>query len=125
MFSFSIFSTCFKDKFPTCDSQPACASSRCAEDRAAQSQRQLFHIKSVGLKEKEKDEDEEEEEGKIRKETKTKEEETCLNGNENEDLALDPHVVIRYHRGLVQTGQPVRASVNLRANFSAELVVVR
>lgn len=86
------------------------------EDRAAQSQRQLFYIKAVTLKE---------EEGKEREQSRTKEEETCLNGQEEEELSLDSHVVIRYHGGPVLIGQPIRVSVNLRANFSAEFVVIR
>lgn len=86
------------------------------EDRAAPSQRQLLHIKAVTLKE---------EEDKEREGSRTKEEETCLNGQEVEELSLDSHVIIRYHRGLVLIGQPIRVSVNLRANFSAEFVIIR
>ncbi|XP_040892669.1 transmembrane protein 132C [Toxotes jaculatrix] len=88
----------------------------CVEDRAAQSQRQLFYIKAVALRD-----EKEKERGKSR----TKEEEVCLNGQEEEELHLDSHVVIRYHRGPVLIGQPVRVSVNLRGNFSAEFVVIR
>lgn len=51
--------------------------------------------------------------------------ETCLNGQEVEELSLDANVLIGYHRGLALTGQPVMASVNLRANLSAKLVVIR
>ncbi|XP_070783495.1 transmembrane protein 132C [Enoplosus armatus] len=91
----------------------------CVEDRAAQARRQLFHIKAVTLKEEEEEEEEEKEQ------SRTKEEETCLNGQEEEELSLDSHVVIRYHRGPVLIGQPIRVSVNLRANFSAEFVVLR
>ncbi|XP_076583627.1 transmembrane protein 132D [Chaetodon auriga] len=86
----------------------------CVEDKVAQSQRQLFHIKAVTLK-KEKE----------REESRTKEEETCLNGQDEEELSLDSHVMIRYHRGLVLIGQPVKVSVNLRTNFSSEVVVIR
>lgn len=78
------------------------------------SQRQLFHIKAVTLKEEEKE----------REKSRT-EEEICLNGQEVEELSLDTNVVIRYHRSLVLIGQPVRVSVNLRANFSAQFVVIR
>ncbi|KAL6109995.1 uncharacterized protein ACO6RY_19168 [Pungitius sinensis] len=85
----------------------------CVEDRGAQSQRQLFHIKAVTLNEEK------------RKQGRTKEEETCLNTQEEEKLSLDPHVMIRYHRGPVVIGQPIRVSLNLRANFSGELVVIR
>ncbi|XP_070841009.1 transmembrane protein 132D [Chaetodon trifascialis] len=86
----------------------------CVEDKVAQYQRQLFHIKAVTLK-KEKE----------REESRTKEEETCLNGQDDEELSLDSHVMIRYHRGLVLIGQSVRVSVNLRTNFSSEVVVIR
>ncbi|KAA8594442.1 hypothetical protein FQN60_011577, partial [Etheostoma spectabile] len=86
----------------------------CVEDSAAQSQRQLIHIRPLTLKE----------EGG-REQSRTKEEETCLNGQEDEELSLDPHVLISYHRGPVLLGQPIRVSVNLRANFSAEFVVIR
>ncbi|XP_054460424.1 transmembrane protein 132C [Anoplopoma fimbria] len=86
----------------------------CVEDRAAQSQRQLFHIKAVTLKEE------------VREQSRTnEEEETCLHRQEEEELNLDPHVMIRYHRGPVLIGQPIRVSLNLRANFSGELVVIR
>ncbi|XP_034400826.1 transmembrane protein 132D [Cyclopterus lumpus] len=86
----------------------------CVEDRAAQSQRQLFHIKAVTLKEEQ------------REQSRAKgKEETCLNGQEEEELSLDPHVMIRYHRGPALIEQPIRVSLNLRANFSGELVVIR
>ncbi|XP_034544306.1 transmembrane protein 132A [Notolabrus celidotus] len=85
----------------------------CVEERAAQSQRKLVHIRALTLKEEE------------RERGRTKEEETCLNGQEEEELNLDSHVVIRYHRGPVLIGQPIRVSVNLRGNFTAEFVVIR
>eukprot|EP00066_Takifugu_rubripes_P021524 XP_011610790.1 PREDICTED: transmembrane protein 132C-like [Takifugu rubripes] len=85
----------------------------CVEDRTAPSQQQLIHIKAVMLKESEM-------EGK---ESRSKE--TCLNGREVEELGLDTNVLIRYHRGLVLTGQPLMVSVNLRANLSAEVVIIR
>ncbi|XP_059187046.1 transmembrane protein 132D [Centropristis striata] len=89
---------------------------RCVEDREAQSQSQLFHIQAVTLKE----------EVEERVQSKTKEE-TCLKEEEQEEeeLSLDPHVMIRYHRGPVLIGQPISVSVNLRANVSAEFVVIR
>lgn len=67
----------------------------------------------------------EEEEEKDREQRRTKEEETCLNGQEEEELSMDSHVMIRYHRGPVVIGDSVRVSVNLRANVSAEIVVIR
>uniref|UniRef100_UPI003AAF2F82 transmembrane protein 132C n=1 Tax=Centroberyx gerrardi TaxID=166262 RepID=UPI003AAF2F82 len=91
---------------------------RCVEDKLPQSQRQLFYIKAVTLREEEKEE-------KKKERNSTKEEEACLNGQEVEDLNLDSHVLIRYHRGPIRIGQPIGVSVNLRANFSAEFVVIR
>ncbi|CAK6979737.1 LOW QUALITY PROTEIN: transmembrane protein 132D, partial [Scomber scombrus] len=90
----------------------------CVEDRVDQSQRQLFHIKAVTLRDVEEEE-------KERGNSRTKEEVACLNMQEEEELNLDPHVLIRYHRGPVLIGQPIRVSVNLRANFSSEFVVIR
>ncbi|KAM3622832.1 uncharacterized protein V6R79_003715 [Siganus canaliculatus] len=88
----------------------------CVEDRAAPSQRQLFHIKAVTLRKAEQ---------KERGESRSTDRGACLNGQEEEELSLDSHVVICYHRGPVQIGQPIKVSVNLRANFSAEFVVIR
>ncbi|KAF7651855.1 hypothetical protein LDENG_00104580 [Lucifuga dentata] len=56
---------------------------------------------------------------------RTEEEEACLNWQESEVLYLDPHVLIGYHRGPVLRGQPIRVSVNVRANISAEFTVIR
>ncbi|CAJ1053266.1 transmembrane protein 132A [Xyrichtys novacula] len=86
----------------------------CVEERAAQSQRKLVHIRALTLKE--------EKEGKLKR---TPEKETCLNGQEEEAISLDSHVVIHHYRGPVMIGQPIRVSVNLRGNFSAEFVVIR
>jgi len=82
----------------------------------AQSQRQLFIIKAVTLKEQKDD--------KGSKQDGT-EKEDCLSGQQEEVLSVDSHVVIRYHRGPVLIGQPIRVSINLRANFSADFVVIR
>ncbi|KAK2919583.1 hypothetical protein Q8A73_003954 [Channa argus] len=97
---------------------PKLTPSGCVEERAAQSQVQLFHIKAVTLREEEEQEKEEEQ-------STTKEEEDCSNEQEEEELDLDSHVTIRYHRGPVILGKPIRVSVNLRANFTAEIVVIR
>ncbi|KAK2815530.1 hypothetical protein Q5P01_025997 [Channa striata] len=97
---------------------PKLTPSGCVEDRAAQSQGQLFYIKAVALRE-------DQEEEKEKEQSRTDEEDDCSNGQEEEELDLDSHVTIRYHRGPVITGQPIRVSVNLRANFSAEFVVIR
>ncbi|XP_072239817.1 transmembrane protein 132C [Leuresthes tenuis] len=89
---------------------------RCVEESVAQSQRQLFIIKALTLKEEKED--------KGSKKDGT-EKEDCLSGQQEEVLSVDSHVVIRYHRGPVLIGQPIRVSVNLRANFSADFVVIR
>lgn len=86
---------------------------RCVGDRTAPTQQQLIHIKAVMLKESETG----------RKESMNTE--SCLNGQEVDELSLDPNVLIRYHRGLVPTGQPLVVSVNLRGDLSAELAVIR
>lgn len=49
----------------------------------------------------------------------------CLEGRQVTELSLDPHVSIHYQRGIALIGQPVRVSLSLRANFSADFVVVR
>ncbi|XP_008301033.1 transmembrane protein 132C [Stegastes partitus] len=94
--------------------RPASSSRRCPEDRMAQSQRQLFHIKRVTLIEQE---------DKERKQSRATKE-TCLNRKDEEELKVDSHVVIHYHRGPVLIGQAIRVSVNLRANVSAQFVVI-
>lgn len=88
--------------------------SSCVEqEQAAQSQRKLVHIRALTLKEEE------------RRWEESKDKETCLNGQEEEELILDSHVVVRYHKGPVLIGKPIRVSVNLRGNFTAEFVVIR
>nr|XP_046183462.1 transmembrane protein 132A-like isoform X2 [Oncorhynchus gorbuscha] len=88
---------------------------RCVEDKLPQSQRQLIYIGAVTLREY----------NKGKEANRTKEEIDCCNGQEEEELRLDSNVLIRYRRGPVRTGQPIGISVNLRANFSAEFVVIR
>lgn len=83
------------------------------EDRTAPTQQQLIRMKAVMLRESEME----------REESRSKE--TCLNGGEVEELSLDTNVVIRYHKGLVLSGQPVMVSVNLRGDLSAKLVIIR
>lgn len=89
---------------------------RCVEDRDVKSQRQLFYIKAVTLKEVE---------DKRKEQSNTKQNESCTSGQEEEELNLDSHVVIRYHRGPVLIGQPIRVSVNLRANVSGHFAAIR
>lgn len=95
--------------------------SSCLEERPAESQRELFYIRAVTLKE-------EEEEGMEMETTAGGGgggDETCLEGRQVTELPLDPHVSIRYQRGVALIGQPVRVSLSLRSNFSADFVVVR
>lgn len=80
------------------------------------SQRQLFYIKAVTLREAE---------DKDTEQSKSKQKEACLSGQEEEALTVDSHVVIHYHKGPVLIGQPIRVSVNLRANISSPFAVVR
>ncbi|XP_069544461.1 transmembrane protein 132D [Brachyistius frenatus] len=88
--------------------------SGCEEDRASPSQRQLFFLRAVALREV-----------GAAQQRQTEEQQACFNGQEGEELNVDFHVVIRYQRGPVLIGQPVCVSVNLRANFSAEFVIIR
>ncbi|XP_064782952.1 transmembrane protein 132C-like [Oncorhynchus masou masou] len=88
---------------------------RCVQDKLPQSQRELFYIAAVTLRE----------DNKRNEANRTKEEIGCCNGQEEEELWLDSNVLIRYRRGPVRAGQPIGVSVNLRANFSAEFVVIR
>lgn len=88
--------------------------SRCLEERPAESQRELFYIRAVNLKE---EEDMEVETAAGRG--------SCLEGRQVTELSLDPHVSIRYQRSVALIGQPVRVSLSLRANFSADFIVVR
>lgn len=85
------------------------------EDSGTQSQMELFHIRAVTLEAQQED---------SRTES-SRTEQDCLNGQQEEVLNVDSHVVVRYHRGPVLTGQPIRVSVNLRANISAHLVIIR
>ncbi|XP_072318690.1 transmembrane protein 132D [Eucyclogobius newberryi] len=87
----------------------------CEEDQWSQSQRQLFFLKSVHLKEEKPDQ----------RPSQTKEVRSCLHGPQEAELNLDAHVVIGYHRGPVLIGQPIRVSVSLRANFSNDFVIIK
>lgn len=89
--------------------------SRCLEERPAESQRELFYFRAVTLKE-EKEEMEVETAGGGG---------ACLEGRQVTELSLDPHVSIRYQRSVALIGQPVTVSLSLRANFSADSIVVR
>lgn len=97
-----------------CGNMLAIHLSRCLEERPAESQRQLFFIRAVTLKEEEEMEVETAAGGGA-----------CLEGRQVMEISLDPHVSIRYKRDVALIGQPVRVSLSLRANFSADFVVVR
>ncbi|XP_061101027.1 transmembrane protein 132C-like [Conger conger] len=44
---------------------------------------------------------------------------------EEEELLLDPNVLIGYGRGPVRAGRPIGVSVSVRANFTGDFVVIR
>ncbi|KAM8841763.1 transmembrane protein 132C [Synchiropus picturatus] len=92
--------------------------SGCVEGRQ-QSQRQLLSFKSVTLKK-------EEEHRPKRGPNWSEDDEACLSGEqEDEEISLDPHVLIRYQKGPALIGQPLRVSVKLRSNFSSGFAVIR
>lgn len=89
--------------------------SGCAEGRQ-QSQRQLFSFKSATLKKEEH----------RPKTGQSQDDEACLSGGqEDEEISLDPHVLIRYQKGPALLGQSLRVSVKLRSNFSSGFAVIR
>ncbi|XP_034147053.1 transmembrane protein 132C isoform X2 [Esox lucius] len=96
-------------------SNPKLVPPRCVEGKLQQSQRQLFYIGAVTLRDY----------NKGKEANGTRDHTGCSSGQEQEELRLDSNVLIRYRRGPVRTGQPIGISVNLRANFSAEFVVIR
>ncbi|KAJ8000921.1 hypothetical protein DPEC_G00185400 [Dallia pectoralis] len=87
---------------------------RCVEGKLQQSQRQLFYVGAVTLRD-----------SNGMAPNGTEDQTSCSNGQEQEELRLDSNVLIRYRRGPVRPGQSIGISVNLRANFSAEFVVIR
>ncbi|XP_051559632.1 transmembrane protein 132D [Myxocyprinus asiaticus] len=86
---------------------------RCVEEELQQSQRKLYYIGPVGL---------EDQRTEI---NKTKQSSACLDGRAEEKVWLDSNVLILSSKGPVRTGQPIRVSINLRANFSGESIIIR
>lgn len=88
---------------------------RCLEERPAESQRELFYFRAVTLKEEKENMEVETAAGGG----------SCLEGREVTELSLDSHVSISYQRSIALNGQPARVSLSMRANFSADFIVVR
>ncbi|KAL0203359.1 hypothetical protein M9458_001377, partial [Cirrhinus mrigala] len=91
-------------------SNPKVGPSRCVEEVLQQSERKLYYIGSVGLEDLQVN--------------KTEQSSECLDRQAEEKLWLDSNVLIIYSKGPVRAGQPVRVSVNLRANFSVESLTI-
>ncbi|KAK2909067.1 hypothetical protein Q8A67_004904 [Cirrhinus molitorella] len=92
-------------------SNPKVGPPQCVEEVLQQSERKLYYIGPVGLEDQQIN--------------KTEESSECLNRQAEEKLWLDSNVLIVYSKGPVRAGQPVRVSVNLRANFSVESLTIR
>ncbi|XP_056324990.1 transmembrane protein 132C [Danio aesculapii] len=84
---------------------------RCVEETVQQSERKLLYIGPVGLEDQEIN--------------KTKQSPACLDTKAEEKFWLDSNVLIVYSKGPVRAGQPIRLSVNLRANYSGESLTIR
>ncbi|KAB5581451.1 hypothetical protein PHYPO_G00175910 [Pangasianodon hypophthalmus] len=78
-----------------------------------QSQRNLYYIGSVALPDKET------------KSNKTTQGFSCSSELEQDELWLNSDVLIYYNKGPVRAGQPVGVSLNLRANFSGDFLIVK
>lgn len=83
----------------------------CVADK--QSQRKLYYVGSVALPDKES------------KSKKQMQGFSCSSKREQDELWLNSDVVIHYNKGPVQAGQPVGVSLNLRANFSGDFLIVK
>ncbi|XP_028315976.1 transmembrane protein 132C [Gouania willdenowi] len=81
----------------------------CVQGGVASSQKQLLYLRAV----------------MVQQNRRSQEKEVCLREQEGEELWLDSNVLIRYHRGPVLIGQPIRVSVSLRSNLTAQLAVIR
>ncbi|XP_016323571.1 transmembrane protein 132C-like [Sinocyclocheilus anshuiensis] len=92
-------------------SNPKAGPPRCVEEVLQQSERKLHYIGPVGLEDQQIN--------------KTEQSSKCLDKQVEEKLWLDSNVLIVYSKGPVRAGQPVRVSVNLRANFSVESLTIR
>lgn len=83
----------------------------CVADK--QSQRKLYYIASLALPDKET------------KSNKTMQGFSCSNELEQDELWLNSDVLIYYNKGPVRAGQPVGVSLNLRATFSRDFLIVK
>ncbi|XP_073699184.1 transmembrane protein 132C [Garra rufa] len=92
-------------------SNPKVGPPRCVEDVLQLSERKLYYIGPVGLEDQQLN--------------KTRQSSECLNRQAEEKLWLDSNVLIVYSKGPVRAGQPVRVSINLKANFSVESLTIR
>uniref|UniRef100_A0A672QEW7 Transmembrane protein 132C-like n=1 Tax=Sinocyclocheilus grahami TaxID=75366 RepID=A0A672QEW7_SINGR len=92
-------------------SNPKGGPPQCEEKVLQQSERKLYYIGPVGLEDQQIN--------------KTEQSSACLDRQAEEKLWLDSNVLIVYSKGPVRAGQPVRVSVNLRANFSVESLTIR
>ncbi|XDV15349.1 hypothetical protein PO909_015462 [Leuciscus waleckii] len=92
-------------------SSPKVGPPRCAEEVLQQSDRKMYFIGPVGLEDQEIN--------------KTKQSAACLDRQVEEKFWLDSNVLIVYSKGPVRAGQPIRVSVNMRANFSGESLTIR
>ncbi|KAJ8337230.1 hypothetical protein SKAU_G00384500 [Synaphobranchus kaupii] len=93
-------------------STPKMSPSGCTEDKLQQSQRRLDYIGAVTLPER------------AVEKNKSGEELGCSDGQEEEELPLDPNVLIGYRRGPVRADRPIGVSVSVRSNFTGDLVVI-
>ncbi|XP_067297292.1 transmembrane protein 132C [Pseudorasbora parva] len=92
-------------------SSPKVGPPRCVEEVLQQSERKMYYIGPVGHEDQETN--------------KTKQSTACLDRQTEEQFWLDSNVLIVYSKGPVRAGQPIRVSVNLRANFSGESLTIR
>ncbi|KAJ8373062.1 hypothetical protein AAFF_G00271900 [Aldrovandia affinis] len=96
-------------------SKPKLSPPSCTEDKLQPSQRRLYHIGAVSLRDG----------PGLAGKDRSKEEAGCSDGQEEEELRLDPNVLIGYRKGPVRAGRPIGVSVSVRSNFTGDFVVIR
>ncbi|KAK2852380.1 hypothetical protein Q7C36_007581 [Tachysurus vachellii] len=84
---------------------------RCMVDK--HTQRNLYYIGSVDLPDKET------------KSNKPMQGYSCSSELEQDEIWLNPDVLIYYNKGPVQVGQPIEVSLNIRTNFSGDFLIVK
>ncbi|XP_062851416.1 transmembrane protein 132A [Trichomycterus rosablanca] len=92
---------------------PENSPSRCVGDRSEQSQRNLYYIGSLPLSDQ------------AARDDRTEKEFSCSGELQEDEIWLNPNVLMYYNSGPVRAGQPVGVTLNLRANFSADFFIVR